>query len=339
MQYSKSSNFQNNFPGKIDSVIASESTKWPAAFTTDFADLEMVSKCKEWVVNLHEKNINLLIIIGMGGSSLGGKALESYASLTSPSNRKLFFLEGPHPGKVHEALRINENAALLWVSKSGSTLESLTNLSILLQGNKIPDDIAIVTSQPDKVKSTLPEILLKNPIFIIPENLGGRFSIVSAVGIIPGFFLGLDMGQFMQGFNKAVQQFSQKVSFDQNPAKKIASDYYHSLAKKQGVVFWVYSEELFGWAFWLQQLWGESLGKRPGVTALPYVCRGPEDQHSMLQFFLEGPDEYLHSFIIAENFGNKDLEVKSEIPGIHNNHSVHDIINSQMKSIVLAMVE
>lgn len=309
--------------------------KFEPAFVKDSTTPEQLEPLKAAAQKMKEENIEILVVIGIGGSSLGGKAIQQ---IHNPYSESVFFWEGPHPqtfyhlGKTAEQKKVG----VLWISKSGSTLETRTNLALFRQFFPgIPE--FFITSNPDKIQDLKPD---PERTFLIPENLGGRFSMISPVGLIPGYFMGADMDTFVDSFQSGVSEWDISIPMENNAAKQVASQYYTLLQNRfQGVVFWVYAAEFTAWGDWLIQLWGESLGKRPEIAALPILAKGPEDQHSMLQFFLDAPNSYIHSLIHVGTYGAHDTVVPQEFPGEFGNHTLWEILNAQQKSIGLALSE
>lgn len=309
--------------------------KWQPSFPIDLPSEEDIQKMTSWAKGVKDAGIDVLVIMGMGGSSLGAKAVRDVVDYWDES---LFFWEGPHPSVLSKVRKFldGKNAAVLWVSKSGTTLETRTALSLFRQFFPgVPE--YFVTSKPEKIADL--GATAENT-FHIPENLGGRYSVISPVGLMPALFLGADVNELIEGFKSGLEQWDISIPLDANPAKDVALQYYQSLQGcYQSVVFWVYSYQLMGWGRWLIQLWGESVGKTPAVRALPYLTQGPEDQHSMLQFFQEGPNQFVHTFVHTQTYGSLDMVIPNELAGEAGDHTLWEILQSQMKSIQYALTE
>lgn len=322
-----------NFNEQIDEIFSRGNKKWPAIFAKEFCEEEELKKLKDVALSMREQGINTLIIIGMGGSARGSKAIRSFFGI---SDFELFFWEGSHPQILSRISQLVEerHVGILWISKSGSTLESRTNLA-LFRGlfQKVPE--YFITSHPEKIADLQPK---QENIFLIPKALSGRYSVVSPVGLLPGFFVGADMFTFMEGFHSGLSKWDVSFPFTGNSAKQIAWQYYQLLRNNyHGVVFWIYSNELLPWGDWLMQLWSESLGKMTGTHALPILARGPEDQHSLLQFFLDGPNNFLHTFFHTSGYGMLDTSIISENADDLKDHSQWDILSTQLQSVAGAL--
>ena len=309
--------------------------KWEPSFISDFLTKEDLKGLLEWAKEIKLKSVKYLIVIGMGGSSIGAKAIHEFGFF---DKEKLLFWEGSHPWVLKKYSKILENqgSALLWISKSGTTLESRVNLALVREF--FPNALEyFITSNPDKIKDINPST--KN-IFQIPKNLGGRFSVISPAGIMPLLFLDAPMDEFLNGFRSAVEDYHISIQYEENIAKKTAYEFYTLLSTGyQGVIFWIYAHELLGWGDWIVQLWGESLGKNPNVKALPYSVRGPEDQHSLLQFFQEGPDQYIHIFCHTKSYAPFNTRISNDHSGVFAGHTLWEILNAQMQGIELSFTQ
>ena len=329
-------NWQNTGnTARYEELFHSGYKMYPPSFVKDSSKVADLGPYKAVAEQMKNDGIEILAVVGIGGSSLGGKAIHN---LFNAYSDRIFFWEGPHPSAFYHMGKTAESrkVGLLWISKSGSTLETRTNLALFRQFFPGTPEY-FVTSNPEKIADLNPPA---DKIFVFPEDLGGRFSMVSPVGIIPGFFLGADMEGFVQSFQSGIEQWDVSIPTENNAAKQIASQYFSLLENRfEGVVFWVYAAEMMGWGRWLVQLWGESLGKRSNISALPYLAQGPEDQHSMLQFFLEASNSYMHTFVHVGGYGVHDTVVPQEFPGEFGNHTLWEILQAQQKSIGLALSE
>jgi glucose-6-phosphate isomerase len=144
----------------------------------------------------------------------------------------------------------------------------------------------------------------KYPLFFVPPNVGGRFSVLCPVGLVPAALIGLDIGKLLKGAKDAnAACWSEKL--DQNPAL-LSAAVHHALDTKRGKkieVVYAYSSFLWGAAFWYRQLWAESLGKRVNrkgevveTGQTPVAALGVTDQHSQSQLYMEGPRDKMITF-------------------------------------------
>lgn len=229
-----------------------------------------------------------LIVIGMGGSVLGTEAITEFCG---PSKR-LFFLDNPEEERLKHAKKMVKKGTwgILAISKSGTTLETLTMLSLLWEplqaklGAKAGDYVVALTAQP---QSPLGTWAAANSVRILPmpADLSGRFSVFSTVGTFPLIFVGYDVEALLEG---ARQGFA---LFEKAPEHNILCTTAGLLLKHpfMPLVLFTYGSHLRTLGRWYQQLWAESLGKDRKFGQLPFVAVGTADQHSILQMLLDVP--------------------------------------------------
>lgn len=228
------------------------------------------------------------VVIGIGGSDLGGRALQN-ALEQNVDKQVLFAGDTTDPAAIEKLLdKITlSETVLLVISKSGSTIEPMAVYSYLVSKIKkvVTDWRRHVVCITDKEVGILrKEVdthgLLSVPI---PSEVGGRFSILTAVGLLPAQLMGRDIHQIVRGgLDTASNLEYRKI------AQQIATHQF--LLFKQGVAVVVcmpYASQLEEFARWFRQLWAESLGKNQ-TGILPVQARGPADQHSQLQFYAQG---------------------------------------------------
>lgn len=249
-------------------------------------------------------SITDLVIIGVGGSSLGTRAV--YAALghsCRSATRRVHFLEHTDP---FETRRVLESIALksthfLLISKSGTTIESIslvkfliTHFDLLSSANK--QHLSCITDFGSPLESFAKEQGLE--CFTIPANVGGRFSVLSLVGLVPLSLLGLDISTLLQGARAMMEGFFagreghiiDKAAF----LAKHHKQYPISVLFSYGSVFGELNR-------WFVQLWGESLGKHNAqgeqVGLTPVGLVGSIDQHSFLQLIVQGARDKVVSFL------------------------------------------
>lgn len=227
-------------------------------------------------------SFDTLVVLGIGGSSQGLKAL--HQALGANLSKKLFVLESPDPRSVARLAESINPATTLFnvISKSGNTVETLALF-----------DFFRPHVQPEQWVVTCGEN--KNPLYAwakenkavhlpVPENVGGRFSVFSAVGLFPIFFLGMDGDALLEGARTVLKE--EDGAF-QNGLIHYLLDRDHG---KKISVMMPYADCLENFGGWYVQLWAESLGKK-GKGQTPVVVVGPQGQHSVAQLFLEGPQD------------------------------------------------
>lgn len=257
-------------------------------------------------------------IVGIGGSALGPYALDvalrgphPVQGAHSTSFPRLVVLDNVDPVFTTAALAsMNPKKTLLLpIAKSGSTAETVSTLLITKDwmeaslGKKAKDRIVVVTSENRGELKALADGA-GYPTFFIPDNVGGRFSVFSPVGLLPAALLGLDIKKLCKGASAITTQ-SMSPDLAQNTALRAAL--YHWLIwtkkKKPIQVAFPYSNRLWATAFWFRQLWAESLGKakdRKGkvvnIGQTPVAALGTTDQHSQVQLYMEGPNDKVYTF-------------------------------------------
>jgi glucose-6-phosphate isomerase len=262
-----------------------------------------------------EHAYSTIVVIGIGGSALGPAALES--ALASPkSGKRLVVLDNIDPDFIHDSLEAidPQETFVNVIAKSGVTAETMSTFAVVRKwmtdalGSRARDRFAVTT---DPEKGDLLQIAREENFrtFVIPPNVGGRFSVLTPVGTLPAALLGFDVAQMMEGARRTVDQCTKP--FFENPALVTAFIQFvleRERAKKMLVLF-PYSQALWKFAFWFKQLWGESLGKKLdrrgrevyyGQT--PTAALGVTDQHSQLQLFIEGPNDKSFLFWAVKEF-------------------------------------
>jgi glucose-6-phosphate isomerase len=255
---------------------------------------------------------NTLVTLGMGGSTMGTRALAKlFADQTAPtefkgpSGKRLIVLDNLDEERLAQVTsRLSEDSVVLNpVSKSGTTLETVANFTSLL--SKLEGAKAVVTTgEPD---SPLGQYASHSgcPILSIPEDVGGRFSVLSPVGLFPLAFLGVDVEAVVEGALSVRDAFLQPAYYE-NPALLLVLNLY-ALATRCSIsqmVFMPYYGRMTGLGDWWRQLFAESLGKRHSLTGkevsrglTPIAALGPRDQHSILQLLLEGPADKVTALV------------------------------------------
>jgi glucose-6-phosphate isomerase len=191
----------------------------------------------------------------------------------------------------------------------------------------------------------------KYPTFHIPENVGGRFSVLSPVGLVPAALIGVDIGKLLRGA-RAMTHSCWQADPAENVALRAALCHYLMWTQKQKPiqVAFPYSNRLWGTAFWFRQLWAESLGKatnRKGevvhVGQTPVAALGTTDQHSQVQLYIEGPNDKVFTFWAVEKpaAAGKIPQRTLDLPAFDYlaGQSLAKLISSERRSTAAAMVE
>ncbi len=256
-------------------------------------------------------------IIGVGGSILGSKAI--YQFLNNKIKKIFFFIDN-----LEAKLNLNKKKiANLIISKSGNTLETISNSNVLLKNNK---NIFIVEKNNNYLNNLANKI--KADVIEHKNYIGGRYSVLSEVGMLPAQLMGLDERKF-----KRLNYLIKNKKFINNLINNVACTLNLIKNKKYLSVILNYdknSENLF---HWYQQLIAESLGKK-SKGILPIISTMPKDNHSLMQFFLEGPKRSFYTFFSA--LEKKSIKIDSKyLLRSHSylkNKNLNKIINSQIKA-------
>lgn len=274
-----------------------------------------------------------LVVVGIGGSALGARALRD--ALLPPAWNELgprerrgrprfHVLDNPDPRTVSALMaRLDLSRTFFnFVSKSGATTETLAHFLVIrraLEDALGPDaakrHVLLTTGQAGAFRELA--AALGAPSLPVPENVGGRFSVLSPAGIFPAAAAGIDVAGVLAGAGDMVRRCD-APDLSSNPAGILAV-LLHAAATEAGAsihVFMPYADRARTLAAWFQQLWAESLGKahdrrgarvESGPTPLP--ASGAQDQHSLLQLFMEGPRDKVAVFL-----GLRDPGIDVAIP-------------------------
>ena len=305
----------------------------------------------ETLKTIDVKNVKQIVIIGIGGSSLGLKAIDSILRPYTPEAKEMLFLENSDPLTISETLtKINkEEACFFMISKSGSTIEATSILKTVIAHFNLDLDGADrerVFAITDK-GSVLSDFARHHQLheFNIPDNVGGRFSVLSAVGVVPLEIAGYDMRSLLGGAGEFIRRF-----FDgqENHLLEKACYLYENSESVSINVLFSYADRLEDLTKWYVQLWGESLGKidadgnRVGLTPIGII--GAVDQHSFLQLVIEGPKDKSLTFMTIEDF-QKDLTIPDiSLYGIEktdfiNGQSFNKLINAQCDATMQSVIQ
>jgi glucose-6-phosphate isomerase len=268
------------------------------------------------VKNLREKepfsSAKNIIVIGVGGSSLGAKAIDhslrSFIKLERKKELKeLTFLENPDPLELLQKVEHIDKSETIFIliSKSGNTVETMSLFRVLIKFFNIDSRYLnrnFITIS-DK-ESPLDNFAKKYNIFRfhIPKSVGGRFSVLSSVGIVPLVLAGYDMDSTILGARRFLDRFWDKK---ENHLLRKAHFISSNINKITSNAIFAYSSFFDDFNKWYIQLWGESLGKinksgkRVGLTPLGLI--GSIDQHSFLQLIMDGPRDKSVTFIKIKN--------------------------------------
>lgn len=277
-----------------------------------------------------------ILVLGIGGSALGGLAvtealLKPYWNLLTPEQRnnfpRIFFLDNIDPDTMSSLFELLDFKKTLVnvITKSGSTAETMSQFmivkDILVKAVGEDEYRKHVVATTDKQTGVLRQIAEQEgyKTFVVPDDVGGRFSVFSAVGLVPLALAGIDIDEIMNGI-KDMDLALKNTDINENIAAQNALIQFLMDVKKGKnlSVMMPYSSRLRYISDWYAQLWAESLGKcetlqgeHVHIGPTPIKALGVTDQHSQIQLYNEGPNNKIITFIRVENF-----DTTLEIPKI-----------------------
>ncbi|HVO32830.1 MAG TPA: glucose-6-phosphate isomerase [Elusimicrobiota bacterium] len=284
-------------------------------------------------------SFDTLVVLGIGGSALGNMAVQQalrtpYWNLLPPKERggwlRLFVFDNVDPRWASDLMHVINPKKTLFnvISKSGTTAESLASYFYFRKaveqaaGAKKAGQHFVFTT--DAQKGYLRELATKEKVdsFSVPDNVGGRFSVLSPVGLVSAALTGVNIVELLGGALSLRERFSSGSLRENGAAMYAAIQYLYFLKGVKLSVLMPYSQNLWGVADWYRQLWAESLGKktdRSGKTVFtgptPIKALGVTDQHSQAQLYMEGPYDKIITFLSVQDFGRK-----TPIPAVDKGH-------------------
>lgn len=298
-----------------------------------------------------------VVVLGIGGSALGTRALGAallgpwWNELSSEDRDyypRLYVLDNIDPDTVSPFLRRLDLGRTLFnvVSKSGSTSETAAQFLIVrsLLEAELGDGWRrhlVFTTDPEE--GPLRAIAVQDEIVAlpVPANVGGRYSVLSPVGLLPAALVGIDIESLLAGAREMRERCT-SADFERNPAARLAGALYLA-DKRLGArihVMMAYSDRLRELAFWYRQLWAESLGKRAdgsdAVGPTPVAALGTTDQHSQLQLYAQGPYDKVIFFLTTRE--SVEDVVIPELYGEHadfarlGGHSLGELLRTEAES-------
>ncbi len=299
-------------------------------------DLKIIDQIKVAFIKFSK-----IIVVGIGGSSLGGRAL---VSLTS--NERVSFLENLDSNTIFSFIKnINiDKTGILVISKSGKTTETISIASILFsmfsKRVNVSEHAFIMT---ENKKSELYKLAdsYKIRLLFYPEGIGGRFSCLSSIGLIPAALSGIDPAIIKKTARKKLNEIlNDEILLNENSPFTSAFNYSSlmSLKKYNVLALICYGDNLADFGLWFRQLWAESLGKNQlGIHPLSGI--GSIEQHSQLQLWLDGPDNVIFTFVIPRR-SSSDLKIPelSSIPEYLRGKEVNEVLEIMAKSTLQVLV-
>lgn len=326
---------------------------------------ETVWLVKEYAAMVKDRFENVLVL-GIGGSALGGIAvcealLKPYWNMLSNEQRenlpRIFFLDNIDPDQINGLLEVLDLKKTLVnvITKSGSTAETMSQFMILK--NKLEQELGDnyrkhIVATTDQNAGILRQISNEEgyKTFVVPDDVGGRFSVFSAVGLLPFALVGIDIEELVQGV-KDMDLALKNTDIRHNIAAQNALIHYlmDTQKGKNLSVMMPYSSRLKYISDWYVQLWAESLGKdrdldgnKVNIGPTPIKAVGATDQHSQIQLYNEGPNNKIINFIRVKEF-DTTLEIPKifEFTGVGylGGKTINELINAEADSTKVALID
>ena len=276
------------------------------------------------------KKFKNIAIIGMGGSILGAETIFNF--FESKIKKKIYFFDNLDENKIikFKKKKIFSKVLFIIISKSGSTIETLSNAFALKIFKKNAKNIIIISEKEDNFLYSLSK---KLNLFFIEHNkyIGGRYSVLSEVGVIPAYLMGINIKKLRSNILECLKEKKQNFLKNSviNLVQLINSKKYNNL------IFLNYSPKLEKFLYWCQQLIAESLGKK-NKGFMPIISNVPKDHHSLLQLYLDGPkDKIFHIFSYEKKSKekiriNKNINLKSFL----DKKNLSNIKNAQKNALI-----
>lgn len=310
-----------------------------------------------------QPDIHYVVVIGIGGSDLGARA--AFQALCHPYHN----VDAAHRGRLPQLFFVGDTTdpeplvavaevvdwrttLLVMISKSGNTIEQMASFVYLRDAmvQAIGEDPARhqIVAITDAEKGTLRELARQESYhtLVIPDAAGGRFSVLSSVGLFPLALVGVDIEALLAGARDLEEEDNRAIS----AAAQFAGHQWLAFCNRNQTmsVLFSYVYQLNEFGRWFRQLWAESLGKkedRQGQTVntgpTPIACIGPTDQHSQVQLYMEGPNNKLFTFLKAKQPA-RDIILPEAFPDIEGvaylaGTSMHTILGYEQEATMEAL--
>lgn len=320
-------------------------------------DREMMKRVQSLVREI--RRFENLLVIGIGGSDLGARALSEALTTQKTKGLRLFFAgANTDPDELSAILQQLDlkKTIVNVISKSGDTVEPMTTFFVVWDalvatvGKEDASKQIIATT--DAQNGSLRKLADEEGFRTLPVagNVGGRFSVLTDVGLFPLAAAGIDIVKILQGAKMERDTFLQTSLSENAPIQFAARQYLLAQRGHTIQVLMPYVTRLKQFGFWYRQLWAESLGKKVDINGkvvhtgpTPIAALGATDQHSQLQLYIEGPNDKTVTFIEVENFDSK-LRVPKEIQRISSlaylaKKSFQDILHAERLATATALTE
>lgn len=314
-------------------------------------ETQYAEACVELAGEIRDSGATDFVHAGIGGSALGPMCVHralhhpQYNLIPDRGGPRMHFAENTDPNSLSGILDVAEHGTT-WinvVTKSGTTAETMANFLVLrgIFGGGYADRTVFTT---DPEKGFLNAIAERDGVrtLSIPEDVGGRFSVLTPVGLLPAAVSGLDVNALLAGAAQCVEEIEEQGA--EHPAVVGAGMHFlMDTARGRNVrVMMTYADALERLAAWFVQLWAESLGK-DGKGSTPHGAVGTTDQHSQVQLYMEGPQDKVIELVEVEEHP-RDLEIPAlyddlEGVGYLGGHTMGELLNVECDATRKALLE
>ncbi len=291
----------------------------------------------------HIKNV---LLVGMGGSSCGVKALRDFLFDEKNNERELFIIDNTSSHSFTQTIaKLNLKDTLFIISsKTGTTIEVVSLFKLIishfkLKENELKNYVIFITDEHSKLHQLGVKFGITS--FFIPQNVGGRFSVLSAIGIVPLHICGYNAKALLDGARACYEDF-----FTHKKDEILQKAYHYCTHKNAHInVLFSYADAFKGFNEWFVQLIAESLGKKQGykrVGLTPIALIGARDQHSFLQLIMEGPKDKTITFLKVLNSEKSPIVPNLSLPFLDscdfaNGVNLHSLLNAQCDATLQAL--
>lgn len=309
----------------------------------------------ETIAKRYRETFSDVVILGTGGSSLGGQTLYALADSGFGPRRggpKLHFIDNVDPDTFElmiSQLELDKTGFIV-ISKSGSTAETIAQFVVCLEalmakrGRSKSSAHALVITEPGT--NPLRSLANRLNLHVLDHdpNIGGRFSVLSLVGMLPALIAGLDARAVRRGAQAVLDETFNATDPSQSPPAMGAIIKVAMLKKKNisNTVLMPYVDRLSPFALWFRQLWAESLGKN-GSGSTPIRAMGTRDQHSQMQLYLDGPKDKIFTLILMNVAGkgrliSTALVKEDELSYLEGSH-MGDLLDAEQRATAITLVK
>lgn len=303
------------------------------------------------------QEVGAIILIGIGGSDLGARAIHralnhQFYNLLPERKRgpQLFFAgDTTDPVALQEIIEVADmhNVALIVISKSGNTIEQMSTFTYLRSKliEAIGEELSLkrIVFVTDEKEGSLRQLATTYGYRTLaaPEGVGGRFAVLSSIGLLTAAITGIDIADLLKGATEL--KIADEQAGQESLVVQFAAFQFAAFERGQHCsVLMPYVYGLREFAFWFRQLWAESLGKN-GSGPTPIAAIGPTDQHSQLQLYQEGPNDKIYTFLTVDE-QPYDLILPRSFPELPaaaylEGHTFGEIIANEACATLLALAQ